>query len=108
MSLFASYYLSYRAVTKNFSLIYSKLECSKALVKINFSKKLLFAIDTDEKDPLKVCKIHSEEIIDKLIKHKIIVNSTFNRNDKIKIIFLPHLFDIIIKNNIAYFYIKGD
>ena len=78
------------------------------MVKINSSKKLLFVIDTYEDNPLKVCKIHSEEIIDKLIKYKVIINSTFNKNDKIKMVFLPHLFDIIIKNNRAYFYIKGD
>ncbi|ACM93724.1 hypothetical protein NAMH_0666 [Nautilia profundicola AmH] len=42
------------------------------------------------------------------MKYKTIINAEYLENDRVKIVFLPHRFDIIIKNQVAYFYLKGD
>jgi hypothetical protein len=100
-------------------LEYSRLECSKALTNRNLSGKLVFKIDVHGKDkyykhnPLKLCKNYKNTIMDKLLKSKIIFysNETLNNSfysGREKMTFLPHRFDIIIKNGTAYFYIKGD
>jgi len=106
--LFADYFLSYNAVIKNSVLISSKLECSKCLTNKTSKKKLLFRLDVDEKNAVKICKKYKNEIIDRLLQYNTIINARYFTNDRIKIVFLPHRFDIIIKNSVAYFYIKGE
>jgi len=71
-------------------------------------KTLLFTVDTDETDILSLCKNKEDIIVNRLLKTNIIVNSKTDGNDRIKIVYLPHRFDIIIKNGIAYFYLKGN
>lgn len=93
---------------KNSTLLSSTLECSKSLTTDNLNKKLLFTLNVDETDPLLICKKYKNKIIDQLLKYKAIINAQYMQNDRIKILFLPHRFDIIIKNQTAYFYLKGD
>jgi hypothetical protein len=68
----------------------------------------LFKLYVDKNKPLIICKKYKNQIIDNLLKYKIIVNAEYLQNDRIKIVFLPHRFDIIIKDGFAYFYLKGN
>lgn len=58
---------------------------------------------------LKICKKYKDDIIDNLLKHSSVLYAHYLKdNDRIKIVFLPKRFDIIIKDGFAYFYLKGD
>jgi hypothetical protein len=89
-------------------LVSYNLECSKALTVSNSKKTLLFTVDTNDTDVLSLCKHNEDVIVNRLLKSNIVVNSETDRNDRIKIVYLPHRFDIIIKNRTAYFYLKGN
>jgi len=74
--------------------------------------KLLFSIPCSD-DVLKCCNTNKEEIIYNLLKNDIIITSVdevdFNSlNTSSKLSYIPRRFDIIIKNGVAYFYLKGD
>ncbi|GAB6045038.1 hypothetical protein JCM11957_06360 [Caminibacter profundus] len=106
------YFISFEIISKNNKIIYSKINCSKNLLHKNFSKKkYLFSIKCQTKDFLKCCQLKKDKIINKLILTDISISgydeksySTFISISKL--IYLPHLFDIIIKDDKAYFYIK--
>ncbi|WP_456479299.1 hypothetical protein [Nautilia sp.] len=108
--LFADYYLSYKAVVKNYLLLFSQLECSKTLTLKNSPKKLLFVLETGSESGkvTEICKRYKNEIINRLLRYQAVVNAFYSKEDRVKIVFLPHRFDIIIKNQKTYFYIKGD
>ncbi|AZV46365.1 hypothetical protein C3L23_03480 [Nautilia sp. PV-1] len=74
----------------------------------NKNSKFLFELNVDGDNPLRICQKYKNTIIDRLLKYQTVVNAQYNKNDRVKIVFLPHRFDIIIKNGTAYFYIKGD
>jgi len=63
---------------------------------------------------IEIClKTQSEKIFNELLKRDIILTSLSKKTsnsfyEKTKIVYLPKRFDIIIKNNEAYFYIKED
>jgi len=107
-------YISFQYSTKNYKLIYDNFNCSFSI--INFSTqngKLLFSLPYNDKSVIKFCYKNRENIIDNLLKQKIVFTSrdkiynTFLETHK-KLTFLPHKFDIIIKNGYAYFYLKEE
>ena len=63
---------------------------------------------------IEIClKTQSEKIFNKLLKRNIILTSFSKKTsnsfyEKTKIVYLPKRFDIIIKNNEVYFYLKED
>jgi len=103
------YYVSFQYSTKNYKLIYSKFNCSKSLTNNIRRRRLLFSFDCGEESVLKCCKKYQDLIVDKLLESDIILTSrdkiynTYIQTHK-KLTFLPHKFDIIIKNDKIYFY----
>jgi chemotaxis receptor (MCP) glutamine deamidase CheD len=69
-------------------------------------KKYLFSLDVSGNDVVKICYNNREKIINRLYSYDIAVSSHEKINDTTaKLVFTPKLFDIIIKDNRAYFYI---
>jgi len=104
------YFLSFSFINVNGKIIYANFNCSRALSYKNSPKKYLFSIPL-YKDIKTTCKIYKERIIDNLLKQKIFIYSNeklFKNNltSRIKLIFLPKRFDIIIKNGFVKFYLK--
>ena len=112
-SLFAKeFYISFQAFSSNNILIYSHFTCSEAVVNINFGKKLLFSIDCNESIK-KCCNKYRNFIVQNLLKEDVFIFSNDTKTYKsissnTKLTYLPHLFDIILKDNRLYFYIKDD
>ena len=103
-----SFYISFQYATKDYKEIYSKFNCSKALSKFKRGE-FLFSLPCNEKKIIKFCYKNKEILIDKLLKKDIIfisrdkIYNTYIQTHK-KLTFLPHKFDIIIKNDKIYFY----
>jgi len=103
------FFISFQYSTQNYKLIYSKFNCSKSLTNDIRRGRLLFSFDCEEGSVLKCCKKYQNLIVDKLLQGDIILTSrdkiynTYIQTHK-KLTFLPHKFDIIIKNDKIYFY----
>ena len=110
----SDFFLSFSILSYNNSLINARLDCSKALTNINRKKIFLFKLENvNNSDVVELCKKRKEEILDNLLKSDVIFYSNEKVHNKIyfgrkKLTYLPHRFDIIIKNSVAYFYIKGE
>lgn len=112
LAVAGDYYISFKYYVKNYRLVYSKFNCSKALTNSKAPKKLLFSFKC-RGDISECCFKYKDKIVDLLLKKVVFISS----NDHIektkltttqKLTFLPQRFDIIIKNGSIYFYIKGE
>ena len=109
------YYISFQYATKDYIQIYSKFNCSKTLIPTTQKGKFLFSLPSNypQKDVIKFCYKNRDKIVDKLLQQNIILiareksYNTYLETHK-KLTFLPHKFDIIIKNGYAYFYLKEE
>ena len=106
-------FISFQYKVKNYRLSFSHFNCSYAMTNENSNKKLLFTLPCDEIDVIKCCYKNRDKIVNKLLNKKVIIFSeddlTNNSlNNSAKLTYLPHRFDIIIKNGVAYFYLKGE
>jgi len=106
-------FISFQYKINNYQLSFSRFECSYAMTHVNSSKKFLFMFPCAQNDILKCCSKNRDLIIDKLLQRNIIIFSrdrliNNSLNNSAKLTFLPHRFDIIIKNGVAYFYLKGE
>ncbi len=111
--LFGDYFISFDFTSLNSKIITFHFNCSKAMVESYTKKRFLFKFKTPYKNIKKICKFQKNKIIDNLLKEKFRINAyILKRNNYIvsreKGVYLPKRFDIIIKNNYAYFYIKGE
>ncbi len=109
-SLYAKeYYISFRFSAENSVIISQNFNCSKVLKKKKFKKKFLFKIKITK--PF-ACSKYKEIIIQNLYNQNIYISSTEKKTPFVSykdvMTFLPHLFDIIINNDYAYFYIKDE
>jgi len=110
--LFADYYISFDFTSVNGALVSYHFNCSKTIIDYNTKKqKFLFSIPVKSNNVYFICKKNQMKIINKLLRYHLNIYSydkTFDSNiySEIKGVFLPRLFDIIIKNNKAYFYLK--
>ena len=107
-------YISFQYSTKNYKLIYDNFNCSYSILdSLKGDKKFLFSLFYNDNTILHFCYKNREEIINNLLKEGIVLSSrekiynTFLETHK-KLTFLPHKFDIIIKNGYAYFYLKEE
>ena len=111
--LFGDYFISFDFTSVNSKIISFHFNCARAMVK-NYSQKIfLFKFKTKYKTIKNICKYEQSNIIKHLLKENFcIVSSVFKKGSYIisreKGVFLPKRFDIIIKNNYVYFYLKGD
>jgi len=76
-------------------------------------KYFLFSLPCDTDNIKTFCKKNRDVIVDKLLKQNIILTSFDNSDNyflstKTKLTYLPHKFDIIIKNSKIYFYLIED
>ena len=106
------YFISFSFINVNGKIIYTEFNCSPALSYKNSSEKFLFFFPLN-KNITNTCKKYENQIIDNLLKQKIYVYSNEkltkgNLKSRIKLTFLPKRFDIIIKDNYVYFYLKGE
>ncbi len=105
------YYISFDFVSKNGQLRAEHFNCSEALFNTDSSKKL-FLILPLHKDIKSTCLRYKDEIISKLLKKEIVISGSDDFSSKIKmktkLVFLPQRFDIIIKGDEVYFYIKEE
>ncbi len=111
--LFGDYFISFDFTSINSKIISFHFNCTRAMVNNYSKKKFLFKFKTPYKDIEKICKLQKNKIIDNLLKEKFHINSfVLKRNNYIvsreKGVYLPKRFDIIIKNNYVYFYLKGE
>ena len=109
--LYADYFISFSFTSLNNKIISYELNCAKAMTNENIERKLLFKIPTMYLKVKKLCKYQSQILIDNLMKFESIIYSNDeivqNRyNFKTKLTFPPKRFDIIIKNETVYFYLK--
>jgi len=111
--LYADYFISFSFTSLNNKLIFYELNCAKAMTNKNVKKIFLFKFFTPYHNIKEICKYQSQILADKLIQFKSFVYSDNEmlKNSyhfRVKLTFRPKRFDIIIKNGIAYFYLKGD
>jgi len=109
--LYADYFISFSFTSLNNKIISYELNCAKAMTSEIKKEKFLFKIPTIYNKVQKICKYQSQILIDNLMKFELIVYSNDeivqNRyNFKTKLTFPPKRFDIIIKNETVYFYLK--
>ena len=109
----ADYYISFDFVVKNGILNAFNFNCSLALTKLSTNKKYLFSFYTPYKNIKKICNYEKDKIVENLLKYEFHINSTDKKikNDifyRIKGVFLPERFDIIVKGNRVYFYLKEE
>ena len=102
-------YISFDFVSLNQKIISGNFFCSKALVNSCNKKKFVFKIKTNFKNEFLICKLKKEELISKLLQFKANIYSNEYLSNKtfysrIKLSFPPKKFNIIIKDNTAYFY----
>ena len=107
--LYADYFISFSFTSLNNQIISYELNCAKAMS--SKSKKIfLFKFFTPYHNVKEICKYQSQILVDKLIKfNSFIYSDEIIKNDyhfRIKLTFIPKRFDIIIKNQKAYFYLK--
>jgi len=105
-------FISFQYRVKNFQIVYSNFECSAAMTGLNSERIFLFSIPCSG-DELSCCRKHKDEIIKYLLHNEIILTSsdslhTGSLNSYSNITYIPRRFDIIINNDTAYFYLKGD
>jgi len=111
--LFGDYFISFDFTSRNAKIISFNFNCSKAMTNDFCKKKFLFKFKTPYKSIKKVCKFQKDEIINNLLQNSFHIysanlklnNMLFSRQ---KGVFLPKRFDIIIKNNFVYFYLKEE
>jgi len=111
--LLGDYFISFDFTSLNGKIISFHFNCSKAMININSKKKFLFRLKTPYKSVSRICKFQKNQIIDNLFKNNFYIYSyELKRNKNFisyqKGVFLPKRFDIIIKNNYVYFYLKGE
>jgi len=109
--LYADYFLSFSFTSVNNKIISFELNCAKAMTSENKNKKFLFKIPTLYNKVQKICKYQSQTLIDKLTNVEVYIYSNdevlkSKYNFRTKLTFPPKRFDIIIKNEAAYFYLK--
>jgi len=110
-NLFAKgFYISFEVSSFNNVIVYSNFFCSEAMINRNFKKKFLFSLEC-KKNIKSCCYKHKNFIMDFLFKRDIYIFAQDLKSFKTvssyaKLTYLPHLFDIILKNNRLYFYIK--
>jgi len=111
INLWGDYFISFQYRVSNYKLSYFKFNCSKALSKVDSKKRFLFSLPCDS-SVIKCCYKHKNEIMDFLLKNVVLYSrdkvNNFSLSNISTLTFLPQRFDIIIKNGIAYFYLKGD
>lgn len=81
------------------------------MIKNNNNEVFLFKFSTDYKKINDVCKYEQNRIVKFLLKYKFHISSNDIKqnnylNSRIKGVFLPQRFDIIIKNGFVKFYLK--
>ena len=112
LSFATDYYLSFQITSVNNQIVANKIEYSKAMTHSSAKRKFLFSFPTDCKSIEKMLENNKDKIFNLLLKEDILVTSTSLINnrfyEKSKISYLPKRFDIIIKNQVAYFYSKED
>jgi len=106
------YYISFDYVVKNSELKVSHFNCSKALSKTKLKKTFLFSLPL-YKNIKSTCYKYKNQIVDRLLKEEVILSSYDKKErffffDKTKLVFLPRRFDIIIKSNRVFFYVKEE
>jgi len=109
--LFADYFISFSFVSKNNFLIYEEFNCVKALSVSNKKLKFLFSISAENENISQLCKKKQNLIIKNLLKFRSVIYSNDIKEKnyylfRTKLTFPPKRFDIIIKKNTAYFYLK--
>ncbi|MEO1924181.1 MAG: hypothetical protein ABGX25_06705 [Nautiliaceae bacterium] len=106
-------FISFSFVSYNNKLVYNNFNCSFALTSSEENGVFLFSLPCNSDDIIKFCYKNSSLIIENLLKK----NVFFYSNEKLdnnfyfgrsKITFTPKRFDIIIKDNWAYFYLKEE
>ncbi len=106
-----NYYISFDFYSKNGILTSYNFNCSKSMrISYRFSK-LIFVLDTEYDNVKNLCHFQKNQIVDYLLKYKLHLSSYDKKINnsiffKTKGVFLPKLFDIIIKDKKAYFYVK--
>ncbi len=99
--LFAQeYYISFRFVLQNDNLLIENFNCAKVLSEKSCKKVFLFSLKVRKFD----CNKLKEQIISYLLKDEVYVTSFKDKSSKVVVTYLPKLFDIIIKDDVAYFY----
>ncbi len=107
------FYISFQYKVSNYKISFSRFNCSKAMTSSIEHKKFLFSLPCKSSSIRKCCYKNKSVIINELLKNGLIVTSNdeiinSNLKTRSKLTFLPHRFDIIMKNQIAYFYLKGN
>jgi len=104
------YIVSFQLSTRNYIQTFENFTCSKKLTQTAGKKKFLFKIDCEINDILKCCNRYRSEIINNLITSKIVITGgdeiSYRKNSYTKLTFLPASFDIILKDEKMYFYLK--
>ena len=98
---------------KNYKITNYEFNCVKALTNSNDNKRFLFKLPFDEMTIKDFCKKNEEIIFQKLLETDVYsYNQDLLNNTSItsysKLTFMPKRFDIIIKNNYVYFYLKEE
>jgi len=106
-------FISFQYKSINNVLKVSNFNCSFAMTKSSKRATFLFKIPTINKNILQICKRNKEKIINYLLQEEIYITSNekvnnFSITSRVVATFLVKRFDIIIKNQVAYFYLKGD
>ena len=106
ISFAKEYFISFRFSSLNSLLINQNFICTEALIKHSCKRKFAFAIEVDSEFK---CENYKEKIIEKLIRSQVIITSFQEKINnsyyfKETLIYPPKLFDIIIKDDVAYFY----
>jgi len=108
--LYADYFLSFSFTSLNNKIVSYELNCARAMTNKNVKKIFLFKFSTPYHNVKEICKYQSQILVDKLMKlNSFVYSNEVIKNDyhfRIKLTFIPKRFDIIIKNQVAYFYLK--
>ncbi len=108
--LVADYYISFDFISKNGILTSYHFNCSKTSTE-NSKKKFLFSIPAKYNKIFLICKYQQNLIVKQLMKYSFHIYSFETKGNnrvfyKIKGVFLPKRFDIIIRDKKVYFYLK--
>ena len=105
------YYISFDFVAKNAILTNEHFYCSLALTSSTSKSRYLFSLPL-YKNIKSTCKKYENEIIQNLLRQRVVITSYEIKTEflktKTKLVFLPKRFDIIIKNDRVYFFIKEE
>ena len=106
------YFISFDFSSTDYVLRSYNFNCSAAMTNDNNQKYIfLFEFPTRYKNISDVCKFNQAKIIKYLLKYKFHISSNETKKNnylfsRIKGVFLPKRFDIIIKNGFVKFYLK--